>query len=58
MFTEALFLIPGMRAIGAGIGLSTVAAMFINGALAPKTSPVLFLSYIFISMIRIDERFY
>ncbi|KAJ1698860.1 hypothetical protein LUZ63_007372 [Rhynchospora breviuscula] len=37
----------GMRAIGAGIGLSTVAAMFINGALGPKTRPGKFPSLLF-----------
>jgi hypothetical protein len=53
-FDEVLFFIPGMRAIGAGIGLSIVSALFINGALAPKTSPVHFSSYIFICTIGID----
>lgn len=37
----------GMRAIGAGIGLSTVSAIFINGALSPKTSPGKFPSLLF-----------
>ncbi|MQL75509.1 hypothetical protein Taro_007876 [Colocasia esculenta] len=37
----------GFRAIGAGIGLSTVAALFINGFLGPKTRPGKFPSLLF-----------